>query len=586
MSHFDQHHNLKPKTMSYQFKYFRAGRMDQIDLTCGADIAALAEADRKEWTAISMPVKGVRFDSRMLELMDTDHDGRIRTPEVLAAIEFLKSKNVDLDSLFKRDEADDKALADNLGRQADLAKVPPSEADKAAIADWEAKGKTPEVAVLGNDTADAEAALASVEKVVDDFFTPPEDMPLVTEELDKELPLKEHLNPKYLEAILNFSAKCVIPLFGEKATLSRMEWKKVKDAFVAYRNWCSSRPVINAGAKDALVEVERVLRYKMGLLEFLENFTNMKRLYDVKQQAFYQTGFLRIDAREMNLCFHVDSEAAHSALAAKSKCCVIYLKLSRPSDKAERSICAVVTAGTVGALYVGRNGVFYDRDGKDWEAVVTKVVEAQVSLVEAFWSPWRKLGEGVSGLVKKFLGDKQKSAQSSLAAGTHNAQSGGAAMASSIAAIGIGIGMMGAALASILAAVKGMGPAQIILSILAVITVVSLPSVILTWFKLRQRDIGAILNASGWAVNRPLHFTMKRARYFTVCPATPVWVRILYVAIVLLVLGALGWCGYQHYIVPGMQRSESVKTEQNVPATEPEQPAEDVLTAAPATDKP
>ena len=180
MSHFDQHHNLKPKTMSYQFKYFRAGRMDQIDLTCGADIAALAEADRKEWTAISMPVKGVRFDSRMLELMDTDHDGRIRTPEVLAAIEFLKSKNVDLDFLFKRDEADDKALADNLGRQADLAKVPPSEADKAAIADWEAKGKTPEVAVLGNDTADAEAALASVEKVVDDFFTPPEDMPLVT----------------------------------------------------------------------------------------------------------------------------------------------------------------------------------------------------------------------------------------------------------------------------------------------------------------------------------------------------------------------------------------------------------------------
>ena len=350
-------------------------------------------------------------------------------------------------------------------------------------------------------------------------------MPLVTEELDKELPLKEHLNPKYLESIIDFAAKCVVPLIGEKATLSRLEWKKVKGAFAAYREWTSSKPVMNAGAMDTLVEEERVLRYKMGLLEFLENFTNMKRLYDMSQLAFYQTGFLRMDAREMNLCFHVDSEAAHSALAEKSKCCVIYLKLSRPSDKAERSVCAVVTAGTVGSLYVGRNGVFYDRDGKDWEAVVTKVVEAQVSLVEAFWSPWRKLGEGISGLVKKFLGDKQAAAQSSVAAGTQGGQAGGAAMASSVAAIGIGVGMMGAALASILAAVKGMSFLQILLAICAVIVVVSLPSMILTWFKLRQRDLGAILNASGWAVNRPLHFTMKRARYFTLCPAAPKWIK-------------------------------------------------------------
>ena len=44
---------------------------------------------------------------------------------------------------------------------------------------------------------------------------------------------------------------------------------------------------------------------------------------------------------------------------------MIYLKLTRPDEGAERSICAVVTAGTVGGLYVGRNGVFYDRDGRN-----------------------------------------------------------------------------------------------------------------------------------------------------------------------------------------------------------------------------
>ena len=86
--------------MSYNWKWFRAGRMSQVSLTCGADIAALAELDRKQWIAISMPTTGVRFDARMLELMDTDHDGRIRTPEVLAAIDFLKAKKVDFDSLF------------------------------------------------------------------------------------------------------------------------------------------------------------------------------------------------------------------------------------------------------------------------------------------------------------------------------------------------------------------------------------------------------------------------------------------------------------------------------------------------------
>ena len=151
--------------MSYSWKWFRAGRMHQVSLKCGADVAALAELDRKQWIALSMPTTGVRFDLRMLELMDTDHDGRIRTPEVLAAIDFLKAKNVDFDSLFTAGEAEEKALADVTAKQADLAALAPSDADKKALADWEAQGKTPEVAVAGDATADANAALAAVEPV-------------------------------------------------------------------------------------------------------------------------------------------------------------------------------------------------------------------------------------------------------------------------------------------------------------------------------------------------------------------------------------------------------------------------------------
>ena len=222
----------------------------------------------------------------------------------------------------------------------------------------------------------------------------------------------------------------------------------------------------------------------------------MDRLYSLGTPAIFQTGILRIDGKELSLCFHVDSEAAHSGLVGRSKCCVIYVKLTRPAEGATRQICAVVTAGTVAGLYVGRNGVFCDRDGKDWEAVITKVVEAEVSLAEAFWSPWRKLGESVAGIVKKFLGEKQaKSTALVSAPAAAPAKEGGAAMASSVAAIGIGVGMLGAAAASLMAVLSSMTALQIAGSVLGLILVISLPSVILTWLNLRRRDLGAILTA-------------------------------------------------------------------------------------------
>ena len=509
----------------HNWKHYVAGGFCQTALNGAADLEHLAELDRKQFAALSMPLDGVRFDRRTLELMDVDHDGRIRVDEVLGAIDFLKAHKVDLGSLFHPTDADRAALADVVARQADLAAAEPSAADRQAMADWEAQGKTTAVAPLGEATAAAVAALTAVEKTIDEFFTPPADLPLVTEAGDVELPLKDHLNPRYLEAILDFAAKCVTPVLGERAVLTRMEWKRIKATFAPYREWIGAKPVMGAAAKAALDDEERILRYRIHLLELLENYVNLKRLYDEHTLAIFQTGVLRIDAKELNLCLHVASEAAHSALAEKSGCCIVYLKLTRPAEGAERQICAVVTAGTVAGLYAGRNGVFNDRDGKDWEAVVTKVVEAQVSLVEAFWSPWKKLGESITGLVKKFLGDRQAVVDASMASGKLPPPAGangavganGAAMASSVAAIGIGVGMLGAAFASILAAVKGMPPHQLLLAVVAMVLVVSLPSVILTWFRLRRRDLSAVLNASGWAINRELRFSMRRARAFTKC---------------------------------------------------------------------
>ena len=500
-------------------------------------------SDLKDWYAIACPTTGVRFDLRTLELMDADHDGRVRSPEVQAALKFLESKGVRPEDLDQPKEEDAKRLEEVLKELAELDKAEPSAEEKAAMADWEAQGKTPEVAVLGEATAAANDALAAVEGVVDAFFTPPEDMPLVTEEPDKALPLKEHLNPKYLEAILDFGAKCVTPLLGaDRSCLSRMEWKAVKAKFAPYRAWLAAKPVTSPKSKDELVEEERLLRYKLHLGELLQNYVTMDKLYGPGNDAIFQTGILRIDARELSLCFHVASEAAHSALVDKSNCCVIYLKLSRPSEKAERLVCAVVTAGKVGTLYVGRNGVFYDRDGKDWEAVITKVVENQVSLAEAFWAPWKKIGDGIAGAVKKFIGDKQAKATESVQKGTESTQAGGAAMASSVAAIGIGVGMVGAAAASLMAAISSMPAWKIGVAVVVLVLVVSVPSMILAWFKLRRRDLGVILNACGWAINRPMRFSMKRAAAFTKCARDPM-AKVWFALLVLLVvsLGALAW---------------------------------------------
>ena len=267
--------------------------------------------DLKNWYAIACPTTGVRFDLRTLELIDADHDGRVRSPEVQAALAYLKEKGVSADDLDHPSEADQKKLDEVLKQLAELDKAEPSAAEKKAMADWEAQGKTPEVAVLGEATAAAEASFAAVEGVVDAFFTPPEDMPLVTEEPDKELPLKEHLNPKYLEAILDFAEKCVKPIFGaDKPTLGRMEWKAVKAKFAPYRAWIAAKPVMSPKSKDEFIEQERLLRYKLHLGELLKNYVTMDELYGYDSMAIFQTGVLRIDARELNLCFHVASEAA------------------------------------------------------------------------------------------------------------------------------------------------------------------------------------------------------------------------------------------------------------------------------------
>ena len=88
----------------HTWKFYRTGGLDQVLFRNGADIAHLAELDQKLWTALSCPTKGIRFDAKTLELLDTDKDGRIRVPELLAAVKWLSACLVSLDPLMEGSE--------------------------------------------------------------------------------------------------------------------------------------------------------------------------------------------------------------------------------------------------------------------------------------------------------------------------------------------------------------------------------------------------------------------------------------------------------------------------------------------------
>ena len=676
----------------YRWRFFKSARCVQVKLETGADLAALPELDQRLWTVLSASTEGLRFDAATLRLLDADGDGRIRAPEVLAAVAWLRPRFRSLDFLFARkaevaladvdattpegkalltsftrilareDRADATAiaLADVLGATAlfnaqpfngDGVVTPKSTADAALAAviaqiaacegtvadrsgdagidqeradrffadaraylDWKAAGA--KVAPLGAASAAAYAAFRAVEAEIDAYFTPPADLPLVAEDPTPDLPLTAGVHPLWSERFSTFASEAAGPVLGvaDVESITRADWAAVKAKFAPYGAWCAARAgaavaevgddrlaqLLAGGRAEAAVndllardraladesarfaDCERALRYAAYLATWLRNYVNQANLYDTKGESVFRTGELYIDGRVCRLCFHVADEGAHAALAGKSKCCLLYAKLTRRAVGTTRTVCAVVTAGSTASLYVGRNGVFYDCDGQDWDAVVTRVVEAQVSLREAFWSPWAKIASTIAEQCRKFLSSRQEAAVARVGGGVAAVAApapkppDAAALASGVAALGVGVGMVGAACAGLIGLVAGLPIWKVLAGVAAIILLVSLPSVVLAWFRLRTRDLGAILNACGWAVNRPLTFSVGLARTFTRRASLPAGAAVardpyarhgvlgcLLLAVLLGVAAAVGVCWRLH-CGPFVEKGGSVPDIQEV----------------------
>jgi hypothetical protein len=240
-----------------------------------------------------------------------------------------------------------------------------------------------------------------------------------------------------------------------------------------------------------------------------------------KGDAVFRAGILYIDGRECDLCLEVDNPAAHPTVTTMSGAYLIYCDCSR-SDGSRKSIVAALTAGEAGNLFVGKNGVFYDRDGSDWDARVTKLQVQPISIREALFSPYRWLARTIEDLVAKRAAAAEAASQARLKGQAEGAVAAVAAPGKTepkadllpkkidvgtVAAIGVALGSIGAMVTGILAAFVGMG-AWMPVGVLSILVLISGPSMILAYLKLRRRDLGPILDAEGWAVNGRLRINV------------------------------------------------------------------------------
>lgn len=659
-------------TRTWQF--IRAGDFDQVRLSSGADLLAIGELDQKLWMALACPTKGLEFDGRTLELLDTEKDGRIRASELIAATKWVagvhrrpeelleKAQELPLASIDdSRDEGRRlltaaQTVLSSLGHKdassisiqqaTDAVKsfdklpfngdgvVPitsaPDEQTRAAVrnlldtmgtdrdrsgtdgfsqarlgdffkeleahAAWLDAAEM-EAAALpwGGDSAQAYAAFSAVKPKVDDYFArcrlaafdaraiqalnreEKEYLPLVAKDLhltapeveafplsrieaNRPLPLTAHLNPAWEEAMATFRRQVLTPLLGPQMELTEAQWHKVRDTFAGFEKWQGAkkgalveklgparvRELLKGDARarldgllakekeqesvaKSLVDVERLARYHRDLYPLANNFVAFGDFYERKGPAVFQAGTLYLDQRACELCIRVDDAAKHLSMGPMAHTFLAYCDCARPGSGEKMSIVAAFTAGDSDHLMVGRNGVFYDRQGRDWDATITRLVDHPISVRQAFFTPYKKLIRFVEEQLAKraAAGDTATTEKlTSAAKGVEKAAETGTAEGQkkidigTVAALGVAVGGITAALGAMLGAFFGLG-LWMPLGLVGLVLGISGPSMAIAWLKLRQRNLGPLLDANGWALNSAARINIPFGASLTMLAVLP-----------------------------------------------------------------
>ena len=390
------------------------------------------------------------------------------------------------------------------------------------------------------------------------------ELPLARVEAERPLRPDSGINPAWADQIAELF-RLLAPLLPRKDSMSRADWLTVQTAFGSYVEAVNGKPapqtsapvdippsaqpedmekilgtagmdkLLNGDAaasfdrlvqKDLAVpagsggiaDVEKLVIFHRHLHRLLMNFVSFHDFYNLSGQAAFQNGVLYMDGRSCRLCVPVANVDKHSAMAAFSNLCLAYCECRRirksSADRAPEgtiTIVAAVTQGDADLLIPGRNGVFVDNMGNDWDATLIKLVQAPISLRQALWAPYKRMARMATEQLAKYASSKTSSVSATAARKldtlTKDVSSGKSPgfdigkSAGIFAAVGLAMGALGTALASIVQGLLSLSWWQLPLLVLALLLVFSGPSLLMAWLKLHKRTLGPLLEASGWAVN-------------------------------------------------------------------------------------
>ncbi|MFC4653522.1 hypothetical protein ACFO3I_00655 [Rheinheimera marina] len=368
-------------------------------------------------------------------------------------------------------------------------------------------------------------------------------LPLARISAEALLPLTAGVHPHWADKLARLAALAK-PVWKTAKEINASKWQQLKDTLKPYADWKAAEPQSPVASLDALVlracleetvlaeataliaqdlarqseaesvlEVDKLIRYQRYLRDLLHNFVNLQSFYSLKQPAIFQNGRLYIDGRSCDLCIEVHDAGKHAKVAGLSGAYLLYMDCSRKGSAEKKSIVAAMTAGDAGNLMVGRNGVYYDAKGQDWDATVSRIVENPISIREAFFTPYRRIGRMISDQIQKFAASKDKEIETKSAAGVGDAAKVAetaakpaapfdvAKFAGIFAAIGLALGALGTALATVFSSFLGLSWWQMPLALAGIALMISGPAMLLAWFKLRERNLAPLLDANGWALN-------------------------------------------------------------------------------------
>lgn len=356
------------------------------------------------------------------------------------------------------------------------------------------------------------------------------------------------INPAWQK---RFDALASLIGFSGKTEMTEAEWRSVETTFNDYAAWLGAKKgaeveplgevrinaILIAREKEALLalverdkalaaesssidDVKKLMYYYRDFYRLLKNFVLFTDFYSRAPgvRAMFELGQLYIDQRCCDLCIRVSDMGKHADMAALSGIFLIYFKATSKVLGKSIDAVAVMTDGDIFDLRPGKNGIFYDLQGNNWDAVITKVVDNPVSISQAFWAPYRKAWEFCVGIINKSAADKDAKINADLqakvqtaAATTPGATDAAktdkqqafdiAKFAGIFAALGMAMGYIGTFLTSIVTGIQSTPPLDLILILLGLMLVISGPSCFIAWTKLRKRNLGPILNANGWAIN-------------------------------------------------------------------------------------